>query len=760
MDFARFKTILTAFADNPAELNISKGQVLVQLRDDLISARVHQKSGTMWISEDGDGEIEQPAEQWLINRIARLPQLADRILTYIPDEASFVAPSGVLLDQLESTPTEELVQVDNALSAIQGVLDRRPAGTSSVLYLTSDAGEGKTTVINHLARIQAQSFKNKTSDWLLLPVPLGGRPFLRLDDVIIASLVNRLRFPLLYFEAFLELVKLGVLVPALDGFEEMFIESATGEAISNLGSLVETLQSQGSALIAARKAYFEYRSFQTQARLFDALGAGNVSFSKLELRRWDKTNFLAYCDARKVSDGLSIYQDVAAKLGSEHPLLTRAVLASRLLDIATEQGGRASLLSKIGGAPDDYFAQFVGAIIEREANTKWISKTTDKVGEARTPLLTVEEHHELLSMIALEMWENKVDALKTDTLDVIAEIFCDRAKKPPPVARQVQERVKQHALMIEAEAGKNFYRFDHEEFRNYFLGEAIGRALVGGNALELRRALRIGALPSATIDTCSHWILKVNTDWQASVRTIQEVASSDGPTSFTRENCGGIFVRIANNKVPSEQVSLRHFSFPPDSLEQRALQKIDFSECYFQPTTLANTHLSNCRFTKCEFERLDLSATLRIDSCSLVEATVRAVTPIDSDLAIFDPKRVEALISSVGFQFQQQASLTDPSSAVDFDEDVEVCLRAFRAFLRATEINEDSLKAKVGRKANDFTSRIVPILLKRGILTTVTYRGSGGQRRFKLSVQMSAVQQAEASYPDSFEKFLDALAPK
>ena len=34
------------------------------------------------------------------------------------------------------------------------VLGRRPAGVASVLYLTSDAGEGKTTLISHLARQQ------------------------------------------------------------------------------------------------------------------------------------------------------------------------------------------------------------------------------------------------------------------------------------------------------------------------------------------------------------------------------------------------------------------------------------------------------------------------------------------------------------------------------------------------------------------------------------------------------------------------------
>ena len=90
---------------------------------------------------------------------------------------------------------------------------------------------------------------------------------MRFDDVIIGALVNRLRFPMLYYEAFIELVKMGAVVPALDGFEEMFVEGSAGDAISALGNLVNTLQSSGTVLIAARKAYFEYRSLRGNTAL-------------------------------------------------------------------------------------------------------------------------------------------------------------------------------------------------------------------------------------------------------------------------------------------------------------------------------------------------------------------------------------------------------------------------------------------------------------------------------------------------------------
>src|SRR5207245_686027 len=101
-------------------------------------------------------------------------------------------------------------------------------------YLTSHAGEGKTTVINELAVEQARKFRRSETDWLLVPISLAGKPFLRFEDVIVASLMNQLRFQRLYFDAFVELVRMGVIIPALDGFEEVFVETAEGDADKDL----------------------------------------------------------------------------------------------------------------------------------------------------------------------------------------------------------------------------------------------------------------------------------------------------------------------------------------------------------------------------------------------------------------------------------------------------------------------------------------------------------------------------------------------
>jgi len=194
-----FYKIITTFADNTSDIDLSKGTLTIQIRDEIIQASITQRGGDLLVNEENQ---LTPAATWIINRIARIPLLADRIISYISPPEYFVTPSASFLDQPDFSESNNSQNQNDASACALKVLGRRPAGTTSVLYLTSDAGEGKTTIINHLAYKQALDYKAKQTDWLLLPIPLGGRTFLRFDDVVIAAIVNRLRFQFFIMKLF------------------------------------------------------------------------------------------------------------------------------------------------------------------------------------------------------------------------------------------------------------------------------------------------------------------------------------------------------------------------------------------------------------------------------------------------------------------------------------------------------------------------------------------------------------------------------
>lgn len=732
MNINDFTRILRAFADQPDDLDIDGGRLLVYIRDELIEARLSNRDGTVWVQEPDADPCS--AYKWILRRLARVDQLADRLLSYTPEERHFVTPHGLLLDQLDIDPTENDVEKSDAVTALVDTLSQRPSGASTVLYLTSDAGEGKTTVVNHVARVQAKRFKAGDTNWLLLPISLGGRPFLRFDDVVVGELVNRLRFQHLYYDAFLELTKLGVLVPAFDGFEEMFIESSSGEAVSALGNLVQHLQSSGSVLIAARKAYFEFYSFRTQARLFDAIQSHSVTFSRLTLRRWRREQFQRYCQLRGLRSGDALFRKVAGRLGEQHPLLTRAVLVKKLVDIATELPSVDAVLERIGSDPDEYFVDFITTIVEREAEKKWL----DRSGEAAKPLLTVDDHFDLLAMIAREMWEMRSDALRRDYLQLVTDVFTSESRFSPDTARQVRKRLPEHSLLALVSGSRDMLGFDHDDFRRFFLGRALGRLLVGDSDEELASWLNVAAVPVGTVDAACRYAAQQGMAPRKIIERIVGIGQQAPPTSYTRENSGSIALALAARGGDGD-VLLEGLVFPPGALVGMRLEGIHVSDCEFQPTGLKNARIIDCEFRGCRFHRLEGGAeTVRrstLEDCEVDQWVEEA------DVSVYDPARVRRALMEEGFRVEQSGPPVLPQSEEEsvVDAEAEMAERALRMFMRATHINDVVFRHKLGQRANDFFDSVLPRLVAGGILEEVPYRGSGKGSRYKLNVPMQGI---------------------
>jgi len=415
MQITEFKSIVKTFADPGSELLFDNTDFGISINGDLITAKITAKLGDVFVDE---GSGAEPASKWIRDRLARLPLLANRLRENLPATEHFVSPMVSLLPTLESNPDENPVKSDDSFGLVLNTLEHHSPLETLVLYITSDAGEGKTSLINELARKQAQSFIDKKTDWLLVPIPLGGRQFLRFDDITVGVLQNRYRFPFLYDQSFLALVKMGAIVPAYDGFEEMFVETSSGEALSAMGVLVGALNSLGAMVVAARKAYFEFENLQAQERLYDTIKSYSVGFGKLELHRWEQQQFINYSHSRDVENPIELYQRLKERLGDGHALLTRAVLVKKLIDLVEKCSSLDSFFNQLHSAGADYLSVFVREVVDqliiRESGEKWIDRDLkDGVG---TPLLTVDEHCELLSQIALAMWEARVDHLKSDTL--------------------------------------------------------------------------------------------------------------------------------------------------------------------------------------------------------------------------------------------------------------------------------------------------------------------------------------------------------
>ncbi|MEW8288368.1 MAG: hypothetical protein AB2697_20505 [Candidatus Thiodiazotropha endolucinida] len=759
MQINDFKETVTTFADPGTELVFERNQIIVQVNGDLIEATISAKEGDVYVDE---GEGRFPANKWILTRLANLPLLASRLLSRVEVTEHFVSPAASLLPTLEKSAEDELGQTGCAVELSQQALGYRSPLETMVLYVTSDAGEGKTSLINELARKQAQLYIRNETDWLLVPIPLGGRHFLRFDDITIGALQNRYRFPFLYYNSFLALVKMGVIVPAFDGFEEMFVESSSGEALSAMGILVGSLQSQGAMVVAARKAYFEFENLRTQERLFDTIRNYSVGFGKLEISRWEEKQFIEYCEKREIENPVNLYQHVAERLGADHALLTRAVLVKRLVDIASTTPSLDTFLERLRHSGPDFFSVFVRGLIEREANEKWIDRSGEK--EVGTPLLSVDEHCDLLSLIAISMWENKVDYLKRDGLEFAAEYFCELANKDAYQTQQIRERLRGHAMLVPSSNAEQALEFDHDEFRLFFLGEGLAQVvqpLDKRAKADVLGVFRRGVLPKQA----QHAFIRATTrddklNQLEVVKFLLEVADFDVRASYTQENASDIVIRVLSG-LDGEGITIQEMTFAPDALRDRKLSNLVFHDCFFSASSLELTEMADCAFERCTFAQLRIHGNTKITSIIFNECHVEALSLKDKEWESWDPDEIQSQLKALGIGGDYELEL-DFGGQVEKTPDPEIrdMEKVVRYFMRSTHISESVMRMKLGSSGQSFIDQVMPRLLKVGVMEEIENKGGKEQRRFRLCSSLEHINQAIASANGSFESYLEYFSNK
>lgn len=759
MHINEFKQVVKTFSDPESEFLIEGSKFLMSANDQIIEAELSRQSGDVFVNE-GDGPI--PASKWIVNKLARLPSLAHRIRETVGNTPHFVPPVVSLLSSLEVRPEETIVHSDDGANIALEALTNSCVLETTILYITSDAGEGKTSLIGELARAQAERYLSGEADWLLVPIPLGGRHFLRFDDITVGALQNRYRFSALYYDSFLALVRMGVIIPAFDGFEEMFVEGSSGEALSAMGILVANLDSMGAMVIAARKAYFEFENLKTQERLYDTISDYRVGFARLEINRWGKPQFIQYCINRGVVDPEVLYERVSERLESTHSLLTRPVLVRRLVDIAIKTATLDEFLKAVHSSGSDFFSVFVRGIIEREANEKWL----DRSGEVGMSLLTVDEHCQLLSQVAVAMWDARVDYLKQDLLEFVADYFCENRRKTPPQAQQIRERLRGHALLILSQNAKLAVEFDHEEFRHFFLGEGLAEQLkpMDDKARgEMLSFLRKGLLPRHSERAFMRAIIRDKVvERLDAAKFLLEIAALDGQASFTQQNCSSLVLRLLKN-VDGGGLLLEDLAFGSDVLRDRNLKNLEFRKCYFAPTSLETSQLIGCSFVDCNFVQLRIYGSTKVVKSSLSRDTkIDSIQFPDREVDIWDPAVIRSESIRSGFTWDADETPSgDPdfSPEVQSDDELKQCSKLIRYFMRSTHISESIMAIKLGNSAQHFLDEEVPRLLEVGLLAEIENRGAGGQRRFKLGLPLEVVNQITAKSNGSYERFL-VLAAK
>jgi hypothetical protein len=398
-------------------------------------------------------------------------------------------------------------------------------------------------------------------------------------------------------------------------------------------------------------------------------------------------------------------------------------------------------------------------LIEREAQEKWI----DKYGDPPKPLLSVREHHELLSFVAEEMWISRTSALNDQMLDSLAELFCESKGYSPVVSRQVQERLKQHALIISVGQFKKEFAFDHDDFREFFLGEQLADHLRSGSEADVRKLFRVDAIPPLAIDSAVHKVSDGCKDVGPLVALALRVGMFESSSSFVKENGGALIAPLLECQR-SMRLEISGLVFPTEGLRGRSIAQVIFKNCYFRPTSLEHVTMSNCSFVDCEFEHLGLHPdTMNIEECSLSRNTrIHSLTMVRGEEVTdyYDPNQIAVWVVRGGFSFESQLDLIPAGRDVDLDPDLKIVEKALQTFHRTTVVHEGTFRLRLSINANHFLTDLLPRLVRVGVLESAP--GPGSDVKYRLGMSLRLIAEALSQSDGSFDGFLNSarlLAP-
>ena len=468
------------------------------------------------------------------------------------------------------------------------------ASPVQVLLIDGPAGIGKTNFIERLALSRAAHY-TITQRPLILHVQSRGRVLTFLDDLIAFSL-QTLRLRITY-DQLPVLVRHGLVVLAIDGFDELGDPNGYDLAWGQINDLVNQIRGDGTLVLAGRETFIgKERMIASIQSLSEVRDTINV----LSLKLPEKHDALTWL--RQPENGWSDEQlHSVSELFEPGSYMLRPFFLAQLAEREVAETFRNEML----GYP---LAFLVDLMIEREAG---------KFGEAVEKQMDPEERRnfvrEFLQEVARDMADQQSDALDETGILWIVDVVAGE-EVPSDVQRLLRNRANVMAFLTTDER-PGYRRFAHSQLFNHFLGEVTINVLSEGEVPKFVRRNILGAdFLSAFSDLVPHL---AGSDQELIPRFFDAVHEIVGGYMWTdrgARNMGALLLAtlpsVNRPELRLEDIhvdeALIQGSTPPASIVRATMNQLDvrnadLGELSFDDTTIVTLIVNDSTRTSASF---------------------------------------------------------------------------------------------------------------------------------------------------------------
>ena len=552
-----------------------------------------------------------------------------------------------------------------------------------VFFVKGDAGAGKTTLLERIKVEQAQKFAAGKADFLFFYVSAQGRALSNLDEAIAKELddLRAIFSHRLRGDGVLALARNGLLVPIVDGFDELLGTQGYGDAFSSLRNFLNRLDGVGVMVVSARSAFYEAEFVQrASASMSSQAGGARFEVVPVSLLEWEDSELFQFlARSRKMPQiAPKDMNRLNALPPRDRALLKKPFFAKQFIDYVD------------GGHSTEFLEFLANAYIERESHKI--------VGRDGNPLLQPKHHRRIFVGIAEEMWgSGKNRELRKGDLQTVAELALDKFKLPEDTIAQVREKIGSDAFIRFARVGgQDKFLFGHDVYFEYFLSQMIRDKLLEGG-WHKEGTLDIGVFPAVAVRLA---IQNAETA-RACLQMANDISQmADLPKENRALNMGQMlassFALLGEQEASCDGVTIRGVTFRDCTFGKARLDNVRFLDCRFSEVNLSDCSLKECVAEACHADGpLIVSSDTRLGITGFVPGqNVLVIHYHDREgdnkrEDIWNPQRMDVVIRQLGDSPSEVLFLTYSDKASGF---IDLMRRVANAFRTASTLCEDDKK--------------------------------------------------------------------
>ena len=596
------------------------------------------------------------------------------------------------------------VKLDGAVVTSSELADRLSNSSEKTVLILLDgpAGVGKTFHVEQLARAQAAKCARGAVAPPVLHVSSGGRRLSNFRDVLAATTQEMgAAFGARQVSI---LVRYGLLVAAIDGFDELVDADGYEDAWLALKEFVDDVGGAGTIILAARDTFVEEQDLLRRIERADdsvSLQVGHIQpVSPVEATQW-----LAKACNWKPAD---IDANITADILHEGSYALRPFFLKSLGDAGgwmnvVDTGPRTFLADSLVWREAKLVAQQLGGVTANEI----------------APALT-----NLFQEIALEMAARETDSIEVDHLAFLTQ-YCFEGVLDEKSIRKLSHKAGSFAL-LEPTLTKGRRKFAHTELQYYFLGGALLRSL---ESRSIPMVLRRSAVGAEHLAVFAEIFANAEDRARKASEFLSSVVSSDISADSLATNGGAIVILAFSLGLIKrlDYLTVIDAIFAGDAPEG------EFSESSISRLDISDSNISHIKFCNVNVSTLVASSATTFGK-SIPNLEVLEIRSNDGAVIERDPEKIREYISTRTFS-DRLSSYANSHSVTLLERVARRAVRYFYlrqhgdedegSFLLKDELwpnvklvldKHDRIEVKKGRPMHGRPSPLIRIINPKGLL--------------------------------------------